>query len=266
LIDKQVGNVNVVATFEPGPDGLAKIPVYDRLGTVTGRMTVTSGPNILTLKKEYRGILESLYGRNGCVAMLDFSGLEARVLLYEAGGKCEAPDVYEEFAKKLGRKRDDVKGAIISELFGIGKQALEQSLEIRGEELDKFLGKIKELFKTKELLKCVKAGFVDKGYVTNKFGRRIEITEPLNHIMVNYYAQSTGADVVLLGFSQVVKSLAKKAPGIRPLFLLHDALFLDVPNVEMHVLKEITSVKVHGYRRAFPLKLVILQKYGETNV
>ena len=39
-------------TFRPGPGGFLPPVVYDRFATRTGRLTVESGPNILTLKKE----------------------------------------------------------------------------------------------------------------------------------------------------------------------------------------------------------------------
>ena len=75
----------------------------------------------------------------------------------------------------------------------------------------------------------VKAQFVATGKVINRYGRPVTIDEPLDHIFISYYGQSTGVDVTMLGFKQVIDTLAKKAPRVRPIFLLHDSILFDLP-------------------------------------
>ena len=55
-VDRDSG---ALETFRPGPGGFLPPVVYDRFATRTGRLTVESGPHILTLKKDYRHILKS---------------------------------------------------------------------------------------------------------------------------------------------------------------------------------------------------------------
>jgi hypothetical protein len=178
-------------------------------------------------------------------------------MLYEAGGDCPDADLYEHisshvFGGKVSRKV--AKGAVISELYGSSKEKLGIALGISGVELDTVVRGVRSLFKTPELKKRVKEEFIRSGFIRNRHGRRIAIDEPLDHIFVNSYAQSTGVDVSLLGFSTIVDLLASD-PGIRPLFILHDALILDVSSSSLDRVHSISSVNVAGYAHRFPVKV-----------
>jgi hypothetical protein len=259
VLEESGMNHRVVDGFKPGIDGFAVPVTYDRFGTRTGRLTVESGPHILTIKKQYRDMIVPSH-LGGSIVSLDFSALEARVLLYEAGGSCPDVDLYsyissEVFGGSVDRKA--AKGAVISELYGSSKTALGAALGIGGKELDDFVAKVKSYFKTIELKKRVKDEFLKTGTITNRYGRRIVIEEPLDHIFVNSYAQSTGVDVALLGFSNIVEDLSS-SPGIRPLFVLHDALILDVAPEDIEKVMSIKEVKVPGYVQVFPIKPEIL--------
>lgn len=244
-----VGNVYVVKTFMPDAEGLTQPIVYDRFGTLTGRLTVAEGPNVLTLKKEYRKLLTPT-DPEGAIVYLDFAALEARVLLYEAGRRCDDPDLYGEIAKELGHSRQAVKGAVICELYGSSKHALGERLNIKGKELNTFVKKVRMHFNTGELLARIKKQFVATGKIINRYGRPIVVDEPLDHVMINYYSQSTGADVVLQGFSDFVTGV----PGIRPLFLIHDAMILDVPKPMLHLVEKTHWITIKGYVQPWCLK------------
>lgn len=255
LIVEGEGNVPALKSFEPNQLGFAKVPVYNRLKTLTGRLVVDSGPQILTLKREHRSILKSMYGDQGGIYALDFASLEARILLYEHGGKCDQSDLYGMIARDLGYERNAIKSAIISELYGGSKYVLSSQLGIQGKQLDTFVRNVKAYFDTKKLLERVKQQFVTTGKVINRYGRPVIIDEPIDHILINYYGQSTGVDVTMLGFKQVIDVLAKTASRVRPLFMLHDAMLLDVHNDDIKSVEDITHVKVRGYVQKFPFKL-----------
>lgn len=243
-----------IDSFCPDRAGYAPEIEYNRFSTVTGRLTVASGPRILTLKKEFRDVITPEAGENGSIVSIDFISLEARVLLYEAGHSCVEPDLYQSIGDRLKYERKAVKGAVISELYGSSKHALGKLLKIKGEQLDEFVNHVKSYFNTEVLLKRLKSEFYKNGHILNAYERPIKMDEPLDHLFINYYAQSTGVDVSLLGFSQIVRDISP-LNGVRPLFLLHDALILDVPNKHFDEIKKIKQVVVPGYKDAFPLKV-----------
>jgi hypothetical protein len=241
-------------TFRPGPGGFLSSVVYDRFATRTGRLTVESGPNILTLKKEYRQILKSTFTK-GAICSLDFGALEARIILAENGKISTAPDLYGSLATELfggSIDREAVKVAVISELYGASKAALGARLGIGSHKLDEFVTKVRTYFGTAELRKRLKEEFIKTGKIKNKHGRFLDLDDPQDHLFVNTYSQSTGVDVSLLGFKSVVDRLG--TDGVRPLFVLHDALILDVREDRLRDVEAIRSVPVSGYTAEFPLK------------
>lgn len=246
------GNVYVLESFKPDNFGRARKPLYNRFGTLTGRLTIADGPGILTLRKDFRSIITPK--RPGAIMSLDFAALEARVLLYESGMKCDDVDMYDAIARELGYDRKAVKGAVISELYGSSKKLLGETLGIHGLDLENFLIKVRTFFNTGPLLQRVKAQYEADGYIKNRYGRPIHVDDPQDHVLLNYYAQSTGVDVSLLGFSTIVEQLRKSAPNARPLYLLHDALLLDVPEEHIETINSMKSVKVPGYVQKFYLK------------
>lgn len=260
MMENKPGNVHVVATFSPDKKGFAPKVKYNRFGTRTGRLTVSSGPNILTLKREFRkSLLKSSYP-GGSIISIDFAALEARVLLYEAGGRCEEPDLYAMIARDVfhgSASRQQVKGAVISEVYGSSKHALGEALGITGQELDEFVSKVHNFFKISDLKKRVKDQFIKSGWITNRYNRRIMIDVPMDHIFVNYYAQSTGTDVVMLGFRDLLTRL-RKLPGVRPLYVLHDALLVDCPPQHVAAIMSESAVKVKGYVQKFFIKPEII--------
>lgn len=255
IIDSGEGNVPAARSFEPDAAGLAQPVSYNRFKTVTGRLTVMSGPQILTVKREHRRMLRSSYGADGSIRVLDFGALEARILLYENGGRCEDVDLYGRIASDLGYDRGAIKGAVISKLYGRGRRALGDDLRISGDELDAFLGKVNAYFDTAGLLSRVKSEFISTGRIRSRHGRPVTVDEPLDNVLISYYGQTSGVDVTMLGFHSVVRRLSTEAPGVRPLFLLHDAIVLDVPNSELGKVAAIDSVKVPGYVQKFVLRL-----------
>ena len=254
LVSAGVPNLWAVETFKAqNPHGFAEKITYDRFGTLTGRLTVEAGPSILTLKREHRDLIGPST-KNGQVVLVDFNALEPRVLLYEAGKRCDEPDLYKMLSRELGYDRKAVKGAVISELYGSSKQALGNALGISGQKLDEFVKKVKVYFDTQKLLDRVKSQFYETGNVINRYGRPVTIDEPVDNIFLSYYAQSSAVDVTMLGFNKIIKDLAVKAPKVRPLFVLHDALLLDVPEEDLRAVESFKTVSVPGYVQAFHLK------------
>ena len=241
-------------TFRPGPGGFLPVVEYDRFATRTGRLTVSSGPNILTLKKEYRKLLKTNFAY-GTICSLDFGALEARIILAEAGVDPSERDLYAKISNDIFKgsiERDKIKTAVISELYGSSKHALGSRLGLSGKKLDEFTESIQSYFKISDLRKKLKEEFIRTGKIRNRHGRFLDLDDPQDHLFVNTYAQSTGVDVALLGFKKIIDDLG--SDGVRPLFVLHDALILDVRSDRVEDVKNTTSVDVFGYTSKFPVK------------
>lgn len=249
-------NTDALKGFKPTSASEAQAITYDRLATRTGRLTVASGPGILTLKREHRDVIVPT-DPGGAIVYVDFAALEARIILYEGGKDCPERDMYGALARDLfcgSASRDQVKGAVISELYGSGKGALGERLGISGKDLDDFVTKVRSYFSTGLLKKRLKDEFIKLGHIHNHHGRRVPVDEPLDHLFLNYYAQSTGVDVSLLGFSSLWTHTLRHMSGVRPLFVLHDALVLDVPREHLGAILSLDRVTVPGYEQPFFLK------------
>ena len=259
LIDECGTGNGALESFRPGAGGYAAPVVYDRFGTRTGRLTVESGPNILTLKREHRSMIRSHYP-GGSVVSLDFSSLEARIILHEAGVHAPTADVYGHIAKEIfggSVARDAVKVAVLAELYGASKGLISRRLDMAGEQLDKFIDKIRSYFRTPDLRRRIASDLSSTGFIHNKYGRPLTVEDSSSkHLFVNTYAQSTGVDVSLLGFKEIINRLG--TDGIRPLFVLHDALILDVSSERLKDVESLDSVTVPTYDCSFPLKLETL--------
>ena len=66
---------------------------YNILSTITGRLTINQGPNILTLPNRCRKIFESRWGNNGKLLSIDFKNLEPRFVKKILGESVEN-DIY----------------------------------------------------------------------------------------------------------------------------------------------------------------------------
>jgi hypothetical protein len=241
--------------FRPKRSGFSHPVVYDRFATRTGRLTVAEGPNILVLKKSCRSVLRSSF-EGGSVAYLDFRALEARIVLAEAGRHSDAEDMYEDVSQSLfgGRvARDVVKTAVLAELYGISRASLKARLGVSDKEIDAFIGAIRMHFGVEPLKHRLREEAAKSGTIVNRFGRPVPVAQGQDNLHVNTYAQSSGVDVAMLGFDAVIQKLGSE--GVRPLFVLHDALLLDVDASRLGDVETFDSVSVPGYDKPFPLKL-----------
>lgn len=246
----------VVESFKPQAAGYLAPIVYNRFGTRTGRLTVQSGPMILTVKKEYRyRLIKSRYP-NGKIVEIDCSNLEPRVILHESGKVCEELDLYSKINdERFGGQgnRNMIKGAVIAELYGMSKKTLQKNLNVPMSVINEFTKIMGEYFQTKDILKRVKNEFIQKGFITNKFGRQVLIDAPLDRIFTNSWAQSSAVDIAMLGFEQMIKRFEDRK--IKPIFLVVDALLLDVDEKELGFVQSLKHVNVCGNN--YPVKITV---------
>lgn len=253
-VEQYAGGMPGLESFRPKKSGFAHPVTYDRFATRTGRLTVVEGPNILLLKKDLRNFLVSSF-EGGSVVSLDFRALEARIVLAEAGRYSDAEDMYGDIASTVfdGRvTRDVVKTAVLAELYGISRSALKNRLGVSDDVVGSFISGIREHFGIEALKSRLKTQIDSTGKVINRFGRPIPVPTGSYHLSVNSYAQSSGVDVAMLGFDDVLRRLG--TDGVRPIFVLHDAIILDVRPDRMPDVRACTHADVTSYLNPFPLK------------
>lgn len=226
-----------IQSFKPDQDGYANVVEYDRVSNITGRFKTVSGPMLLHLPKIYRSVLESRWKDNGAVISLDYKSLEPRVLLATSGTQPKEEidkDIYESVRTSLFQDnpevdRDVVKKIVLSELYGAGIETLRQRLpNVR--DLEAVVGQIADWFGLEALRSKLFEQWkqTNNKYIDNFYGRRVK-TET-SHTLVNHYVQSTAVDVAMLGFLNILQYVEEleKQEHIIPIFILHDALILDI--------------------------------------
>ena len=236
-------------------DGYCPPPIYDRASTKTGRLTITEGPQVLTLKKEYRDIFQPMC-KESKIYEVDFSSLEPRVASNIAK-RDPGDDVYSSFMKyaNINISRDAAKLAVLCSLYGASTYSLQKQLKEQGSAVSAtvLLRKVSEYFLTKELSSKLKSEFSDTGKIENYFGRPITVDDPRPTVLLNNYLQSTAVDVSLLGFEKMSADLAG---SIEPLFIIHDAMFFEAKSSSLTRVNEYlsTGFEIAGLGK-FPLKV-----------
>jgi len=224
---------------------------YDRTSTVTGRLKIRKGPGILHLKREYRTCMTSRYGVDGAIYYLDFKSLEPRLLLSICDSKAKIPkDPYLYAAQTMGVEneidREHIKTAIISMIYGAGDAELVRQLKPYISYPEDFVKSVKERFGVEELKERLRTEYEAHGgrMIYNHYRRPIFSEGTAPYVLVNYYIQSTAVDIALFGFSRIVDTLMKSGAIdlIKPLFVLHDALILDVHNDVAHLLPKLAEI------------------------
>jgi len=239
---------STLKSFIPEKSGFCLPPSYDRTKTVTGRLVVSEGPQVLLLPKKYRDVISSNY-EDGLVVSIDFVSLEPRFtkLLF-----CEETkeDIYSDIASSidLNLSRKEVKLAVLSILFGAGISKLTEHFDREAMEVKK---QVSNYFNLEEVSKIVDSNFRDNSLV-NYFGRPIKVRKSARNVLLNNYIQSSCVDVALMGFSKLLKEFSN-IESLRPLAVIHDALVVDLKKSKLQELEKIVSngIKIENLGKFF---------------
>lgn len=239
-------------SFVPNNKELAKKIVYDRTSTRTGRLTIRSGPQILNLRKDLRHVICPA-SPDRFVGYYDFKACEMRVLLYEAGHDTIKGDLYEILGKKYlqGIERSTIKGAIISREYGQNRHVWGPNLGLDDASSRYIDDVLNDIFNVSSLLNNLRKQYASSGFIRNKFGRKVLPAGGDDHLLKNAYAQSTGVDVTLLGFSTLLRGFERL--DVKPLGLIHDCIVIDAPKSARNMLASLNTVKIKRYDQRYEL-------------
>lgn len=205
----------------PDETGHAKASVYSVVGSNTGRLTVTEGPNILTTKSVARRALKSRY-RNGKVLQIDLSAAEPNIAL-NALGLPLVDDIYEHISSSVlsGKvTRDDAKIITLCALYGQSPKNLKKILP-EDVSPDFVIRKTRQFFGAGDLERMLYEAHINNN-LRNVVGRPIKLSD--RRLLVSYFLQSSAAELSIILFSE----LCKKLSGLMtPVYVIHDALIID---------------------------------------
>jgi hypothetical protein len=232
---------------------------YDTTGTKTGRMSVISGPNVLTLPKGFKKALSSRFP-DGKIVEIDYSALEPRTALAIANSSlAHADDVYLEIGKKLGiLSRDITKQVVISFLYGAGMNTISKLADMKQETLLPKLVELKHVVNYKQCLQKIKYEIQRDGWFRNHASRPILTDTTKDGTLFNNFCQSSAVDVALSGFCELLDKIKALNFQAVPLCFIHDAVILDVPMSEIETLQNISKKLPTYLGIEFPTKLTIL--------
>jgi len=251
-----VSQMAEISKFFPEKGGAQRKTKYNLTGSITGRLTVSSGPNILTLKKENRKIIKSRF-KEGKIIQLDISSLEPRIAL-AISGKQSQEDIYSFICDNLfdGKlTRDQAKIAILSCIYGASQFSLSKKLPDHIS-ASKVISEIKKYFGITSLGSSLKKEYDRNGFIQNLYGRKISA----DGAHVNHFLQSTGVDISFEVFSKILSSLDSSKEKYFPLYVIHDAIVLDVSKDCFEVAKKIEKEQfyIESINCKFPIKLEII--------
>lgn len=227
-------NARALLKFKPDSQGLCPRLSYSLSSSVTGRMTISGGPNVLTMKKSDRKIFKSRHS-DGVLVEIDISSAEPRVAL-SLFGKSIPGDVYTEVSKRAGMKmtREDAKIATLSALYGASHHTLKSRISNPGDSIN-LLETVKSYFGVHHIEKLIQEQHQELGYIKNTHGRKIFSDPP----SLNHFIQSSAVDTSFDVFSSLLEKIDERGISATPIFLIHDAIGIDVKKSDLKALKEI---------------------------
>ncbi len=250
---KQIDDDRVTA-FKPTERDLAPRSTYDVWSSVTGRMSICEGPNILTLDKQYRRIFKSRY-EGGKILQIDFTSLEPCTCLAMQGKKFDG-DAYSWAAEKVEVQvpREVLKIATMSALYGMTPSNFAKKFADIPHAND-LLFQVRDAFGVDALTKQLREQFDAVGHITNHYGRIIKCEK--KSPFVAYTVQSTAVDVVCQGFTHLLDELERDNIEMTPLYLIHDALMVDLTQEAALQLEERVKqgIYIPSLNCKMPLKL-----------
>jgi len=243
-----------VRAFAPNEQGLAPKSIYDIWSSVTGRMSIESGPNILTLDKKYRRIFKSRFV-DGEIVQIDFSSLEPNTCLAIQGKEFDG-DAYKWVASQIeiNVPREVLKVAVMSALYGMSPSNFAKKFADIPDAND-LLFQVRDAFGVDKLNKHYREQLDSVGHITNHFGRIIKCDK--KSPLLAHAVQSTAVDVVCQGFTTLLDEFEKDSIDAVPLYLIHDALMMDVTPTAKELIKDrlINGVHIASIGCTMPLKL-----------
>jgi hypothetical protein len=201
---------------------------YTNSNTVTGRVTIVDGPNILSFPSKFKYALKSRF-KNGSIIQIDLISAEPSIAL-RLNGVNDVVDPYEYVASIMPDKkldRDLAKSIVLCTLYGQSPNKISEKLP-KNIDVNDIIEKTKELFFydniRDDIVRKIDPNDAIPVNYRNYFERPIYLSDNSDRTKVNYYLQSTAAEAAIIAFDGLYNTIKDYCV---PLFLIHDALIID---------------------------------------
>jgi len=214
---------STLSSFLADDTGRVESVVYSTTATATGRLTVASGPQILTAPAEVRKCFRSRF-EAGKILQLDIVSAEPKLALY-AAEQHPPKDVYNYIANSIleGKvSRAQAKLITLCALYGQSARMLKRKLPV-GVNPKEVIRKTKKYFKSEQLEDALRAESTN-GLFRSVLGRPLQVPDDKSHFYISYYLQSSIAEGAILMFGRFIETVSMEC---EPLFIIHDALIVD---------------------------------------
>jgi DNA polymerase I-like protein with 3'-5' exonuclease and polymerase domains len=199
------------------------------------------------MQRELRKHLTSRWS-DGHLIEIDYNALEARVLSWISKNDTPTGDVYDWISKTTGAAvpRNVIKEATLAAIYGMTRKNFALRYQDMPDAVDVYES-VRSLMKVQELDGRLRT----QKHFTNVFGRPL----PETTAWVSYYVQSSAVDIACHGFKCLIDKLNSDVAV--PVFLIHDALVLDVRSSEVENIKELCKdgLDIGIINQRFPVKV-----------
>jgi hypothetical protein len=244
-------------SLKPDENGYHQPIIYSNTKTATGRLTVTSGPNVLTMPSSFKNNLRSRFD-GGKILQIDLIAAEPTVALNLVNNP-PIEDPYQDISRLIFQNevaRDVCKNIVLCSLYGQSKKNLSKKIPSHLS-VDDAIRKTKDYFDYESLLERIERTTFRTDWIRNHYGRPIRMQERNESLLVSYFLQSTAAEAALLAFSNLHSRTKDHSV---PICLIHDAMLIDCkPDYHSFLLsKKILKLKVNDW--IFPAKVTVVNE------
>jgi DNA polymerase-1 len=262
---------------------------YSQAVAVTGRLA-SSDPNLQNIpirSAEGRRIREAFIAPQGSrIVSADYSQIELRIMAHLSGDAgllaafANNEDIHRATASEIfmvapaevsGEQRRYAKVINFGLIYGMSAFGLAKQLGVERSAATAYIDRYFARYPgVKNYMDSTREQARQQGYVETVFGRRLWLPEinssngqrrqGAERAAINAPMQGTAADLIKLAMIKVQHWLETEKSGSRLIMQVHDELVLEVPQAELHLVKEMLPKLMCGVAE---LKVPLLVELGE---
>lgn len=175
-------------------------------------------------------------------------------------------DMHSSLASMARTSRNDAKTVFFAKIYGSGIKGIAEQLGRSYTEAKDIVVKIdKSIPKVQAFKRKLESIAKTHGMLRNPFGRILKIDKDFIYKCLNYYIQSTLADVIKLAIVRIDEYLEINNCKSFMTLSVHDSLLFVLHRSELHLQKEISRIMSECYNDVNGLRLTVTSEHSEVN-